>query len=401
MIQTEPLHVAVDVGCRSHRAAIGGLQGILSEFDVDHSPAGFADFFARIEHYRHQEQPVWVAMEGYNGHARPLDRQVQEHGYRLLNVNNLKLARFKEIFPGPAKSDSIDTHRILELLRLQTQVPLAKRVVHEVREIPAANAKLQRLTRRRRQLISEKVRILNRMQSELQAVCPGLVAITRSVASRWFLELLTSRPHLSQIAKLRSATLLKINRVGVKHAAKIREWQPTARFTSEVEWVGPMIIADARRAMALIDEIKGLRKQIDASAAQSTLYQRMSTVPGFGWVSCAELAGEIGDHRRFASEGSLALYIGATNLDNNSGTQHGSKPTRQVNRRAKSALMNAVDHHRRHVTASRLYYEKKCAQGKTHNQSIRALARHIVRVLWSMFLQNRDYELRTESSPAA
>jgi transposase len=340
-------------------------------------------------------------MEGYNGHARPLDRHVQEHGYRLLNVNNLKLARFKEIFPGPAKSDAIDTHRILELLRLQTHVPLAKPVVHEVREIPAVNAKLQRLTRRRRQLISEKVRILNRMQSELQAVCPGLVAITRSVASRWFLELLSCRSHLEQIAKLRLATLRKLNRVGVKHAAMIRQWQPSANFTDDVEWVGPMIIADAKRAMALLDEIKGLRKQIEASAKQSTLYQRMTTVPGFGWVSSAELAGEIGDHRRFASEASLALYTGATNLDNNSGTQRGSKPTQQVNRRAKSALMNAVDHHRRHVTASRVYYEKKCAQGKNHNQSIRALARHMIRVLWSMFVHDRDYELRTESSLAA
>ena len=57
--------------------------------------------------------PVDVAMEGYNGWARPLDGQVQRHGYQLYNVNNLKLARFKEIFPAPAKSDSIDAHKIL------------------------------------------------------------------------------------------------------------------------------------------------------------------------------------------------------------------------------------------------------------------------------------------------
>ena len=42
-------------------------------------------------------------MEGYNGWARPLDQQIQQRGYRLLNVNNLKLARFKEIFPRPGQ----------------------------------------------------------------------------------------------------------------------------------------------------------------------------------------------------------------------------------------------------------------------------------------------------------
>jgi hypothetical protein len=47
--------------------------------------------------------PVAVAMEGFNGHGRPLDRLVRQKGYRLFNVNNLKLARFKEVFPGAAK----------------------------------------------------------------------------------------------------------------------------------------------------------------------------------------------------------------------------------------------------------------------------------------------------------
>ena len=45
-----------------------------------------------------------VAMEGYGGYARPLDGRVLMRGWRLYNVNNLKLARFKEIFPAPAMS---------------------------------------------------------------------------------------------------------------------------------------------------------------------------------------------------------------------------------------------------------------------------------------------------------
>lgn len=160
------------VGCRQHHAAIATAQGrVLAEFDVEHTPAGFEDFFGRIEAHRDGQQPVCVAMEGYNGWARPLDQQVRARGYRLLNVNNLKLARFKELFPGPAKTDGLDTHQMLELLRVQTYVPLAKRIVRGVGEVPEANAKLQRLTRRRRQLISEKVRIVNRMQAELHAVC--------------------------------------------------------------------------------------------------------------------------------------------------------------------------------------------------------------------------------------
>jgi hypothetical protein len=46
------------------------------------------------------------------------------------------------------------------------------------------------------------------------------------------------------------------------------------------------------------------------------------------------------------------------------------------------------------VAVSRAYYEKKRAQGKTHNQAIRALGRQLVRVIWSMLKQHWDYELR-------
>ena len=97
--------VSMDVGCRSHRVAIGLDNGeVLEEFDLAHRPEGFEMFFTRVERYRHRYGgEVSVAMEGYNGWARPLDTLVRSHGYRLFNINNLKLARFKEIFPAESK----------------------------------------------------------------------------------------------------------------------------------------------------------------------------------------------------------------------------------------------------------------------------------------------------------
>jgi len=52
--------------------------------------------------------PVSIGMEGHGGWARPLDEMILGKGWTLLNVNNLKLARYKEIFPSPAKTDAID-----------------------------------------------------------------------------------------------------------------------------------------------------------------------------------------------------------------------------------------------------------------------------------------------------
>ena len=107
------LRVSVDVGYRRHSVAIGLSSGeVLEEFGISHRPEGFEQFFTRIEkHRKEQDCGVAVAMEGFNGCARPLDSMVRRRGYRLYNINNLKLARFKEIFPGAAKSDRIDAPR--------------------------------------------------------------------------------------------------------------------------------------------------------------------------------------------------------------------------------------------------------------------------------------------------
>jgi hypothetical protein len=44
---------------------------------------------------------------------------VRARGWQLFNVNNLKLARFKEIIPAAAKSDRIDSAKTLELVQLR------------------------------------------------------------------------------------------------------------------------------------------------------------------------------------------------------------------------------------------------------------------------------------------
>jgi hypothetical protein len=82
-----------------------------------------------------------------------------------------------------------------------------------------------------------------------------------------------------------------------------------------------------------------------------------------------------------------------SNLENSSGKRQGSKPPRKVNRRAKAAMMTAIDRHRKSVPESQRYYEKKRAQGKTHNQAIRALRRHLCRIIYKMLKEEREYKI--------
>lgn len=394
------IRVAVDVGSIRHRVAIGLPDGkLLDEFDIDHNAAGFGEFFDHIETAESRHHlPVAVAMEGHNGWARPLDGHILRHGYSLYSVNNLKLARFKEIFPAPAKTDAIDARRILELFSLSEHLPLAKAALQEIAPTPVANDRLKRLTRRRKQLVWERARILNRTQSDLQAACPGLLSITGRMDNLWFLNFLTCRDKLTKLAKLRLTSLLAIRGVGKLYASRIRAWQPQAQFAPEVEWVGEMIQQDARRILALGKDIKAMDQKIADLAEQSDLAQSIGSIPGFGKTTMAEIAGEIGTLERFETESGLAIYMGMAPLDNSSGKKNSAKAPRQINTRAKAAMMVAVARHIECAPESRAFYDKKRAEGKKHNQAIRALGRHLVRVIWALGKQGKRYEMRVENS---
>ncbi len=387
------IRVCVDVGCKSHQVAVGLSTGeVIAEFSISHQPDGFRTFFAKLEQLEQQYQcPVRVAMEGYNGWARPLDAMVLARGWQLNNINNLKLARFKEIFPGAAKTDAIDARRGLELFQLKDHLPTAKDVLQVVAEAPRENQILKRLSRRRRRLVNERVRVLNSLQADLQAVCPSLLALTGDAGNSWFLQLLTSTSDLRKLPRLHLKTLRKIPGIGAKYASVVQGWQKQAQFSPEVAWAGEMIQQDAARIIELNSQIKTLEAKMHAATEQSFIASTLATVPGFGPICTAELAGEIGHEARFAKEASLALYLGMATLDNSSGEFRGNKIPRHVNSRAKAAMMIAVDRHRKQVPASQRYYEKKRAEGKGHNQAVRALGRHLCRIIFRMLKDRRAY----------
>lgn len=393
----DSIRVAVDVGSRQHRVAVSDATGhLLDEFSIDHHHLGFSQFFDRVG--RHGAADVRVAMEGFNGWARPLDQAVLARGWRLYNVNNLKLARYKEIFPAPAKTDAIDARRMLELFSLAEQRPLARNALVEIQSASAAQRQLKYLTRRRRILVTERAQRLVRLRVDLQAVCPDLLALTGAVSNRWFLRFLTCRQRLTALPRLQAKTIAALPGVGAKTAPRIRTWQAQATFGPDIDLYDADIVADAQAILELDERLNALNQRIEATAADCPMTQRLCTIPGFGPISAAELSGEIGNLSRFNSEASLALYLGMAPLDRSSGMMQRATLPKCVNTRCQSAMMTCVVRHMRCVEQSRTFYERKRSQGKRHNQAVRALGRHLTRVIWRMLTKQRDYRITAKTT---
>lgn len=245
----QEIRVCMDIGSKCHSVLVGLSTGeVLERFELQHLPETIDNFFKQLDDYkRSYKLPVVIAMEAYNGHARPIDQYALSKGYRLLNVNNHKLAQFKKIFPGPSKTDAIDVQKMFELFHLQCHLPMSKNVLQEVIAWPQVNMKLKRQTRRRRALVEEKKRTLNRMQADIKAISPGLLDITGSADNIWFLRFISAREDIKQLARLRKTSLEKLKGVGEKYRKVIECWQRQASFSDEADWVGEMITRFKRR----------------------------------------------------------------------------------------------------------------------------------------------------------
>jgi transposase len=397
MHQQDKLLVGVDVGSARHKVMIArsGLRDA-ETFSIEHTGQGLRELFARVRNRRRQQEPVWVILEGKGGWARPIDELILQAGYHLISITNLQMARFRQTFAELGKTDSLDVANALRALDLWLRDKQASKLCREVHPVAAANRHLKELARHRSSLLQEKTRIANRLTGKLQAVLPGLIQITGSLLNVWFLNLLSSRKELSRLKGMRVASLLKIEGIGSRRLQLIRQWQQQAVVGRDVEVLGYWIRQDVDRLLQLRRQLKQLQAQIEQLGQSSRLYQLLVTIPGFGWVSCCQLAGEIGRIDRFAKESSLAVYLGCAPLPHQSGkNKHGTRRPRLINQRARNALCQAVGRHRLLVAQSKAYYLKKSKDyGGRYPKAIRALARNLVRIIWSMATHDRPYEIR-------
>ena len=160
----------------------------------------------------------------------------------------------------------------MELFQLSDHLPLAKEVLQEVTGTPKENEILKRLTRRRRRLVNERVRVVNNLQADLQAVCPGLLEITAEASNQWFLNFLSQCRYPAPAGPASKIDVDEDTCGGQKICKRSSRTGRSGRIlVTEVEWVGEMIHEDAQRCLELEEKIKALESKIAEVAKDSKI----------------------------------------------------------------------------------------------------------------------------------
>ena len=394
----------IDVGSESHHITILDEEDhILYNQKVSHKLNEFTESikqFKKIE--RKEKGEISFALEGKNGYSAPLDRILLAKGFTLYNVDNFKLKRFREAFAGEWRDDKRDALMLSKMLKLKEHINSEREKVFIKIEKPSpVTESLKLLSRHQQTLIDEKVRLTNRLSKKLLEVCPQILELGK-LKNKKIIAILTKYPDFSKYKRITVKSLLKIKGIGERQAPFLLKRLNHIEYISGLTDIYKTIILSyAKRILQLQKEIKDIDKKLDEIGEKDKKVNHLKTIPGVATKLASRLIGEIGDIHRFPAEKQLAVYCGIACVDDNSGKVTKAKAVYKANKICKQTLITMAGGSIRLSLQCRAYYLKKRAEGKSHNHTLRCLARQLIKVIYKMLTEDRDYIIKKELKKVA
>ena len=262
-------------------------------------------------------------------------------------------------------------------------------------------SELRLLLGRRRDLITDRSRVIARLREMLLSLFPALERAL-DVNSKGPLILLT---HYQTPAQLRRAGHRRVaaylrNR-SVKGSDKVARKALSAAGSQSVvlpaQEVASGIVAQlAAEVLTLKERIESIDEEIGERFFARPEARILASLPGMGPILGAEFLVCVGDIRAFESADRLAAYAGLVPAARDSGKRVGNRRRmRGGNKALKRIFYQSAFASLRGCAQSRAFYDRKRAEGKRHTQALIALARRRVNVVWAMLRDGTTFEDRS------
>lgn len=346
------------------------------------------------------EEVTW-AVDMITGGAALLLALLAARGQQVLYLSSTMVSRASDGYRGEGKTDARDAAVIAGQARM-------RRGLTPLRVDDELIVELRMLVARRRDLVADRTRTVNRLREQLLALCPALERAL-DVTSTGPLILLTGFQRPAQIRDPGTAGLtawLQARHVRSAGALAARAVRAAASQTTTLpgEQMAAVLTAQlAEGVITLNEQIKATEQLIEDRFHRHELAAMITSMPGIGTVLGAEfLAATGGDMSAFASADHLAAYAGLAPAPRDSGRISGNlhRPRRYhrgLNRVLYTSALISIQHN----PDSRRFYDRKRSEGKLHTQAVLALARRRVNVLWALLRDRRCYQLTPPQAQAA
>ena len=335
--------IGADTHKRNHMlVAVDGQTGaLLGQHEIAAGDAGSLDalrFAAGLD----EVERVWAIEDCRHVSAR-LERALLATGERVIRVPAAMTSQARKVSRQAGKSDPIDARAVaLAVVRdgvesfsvaFTDQHALEIRVLCDYRD----------------QLISDRTRMINRLRWHQVTIAPEIEAQIAQAALKG--------PRICakltrQLARLTPSPQLRVARQLLRRITEI-----------------------GREERELLTELTSL---LDAHAPQ------LLAQPGCGTVTAAILIGHTAGAQRFPTDGHFARHAGTAPIPASSGKTVRHRLHRGGDRQLNRALHIIALSRARTDPETRLYLDRKHAEGKTRLEAIRCPKRHLARLIWRL-----------------
>ncbi|RPE27205.1 transposase IS116/IS110/IS902 family protein [Streptomyces sp. Ag109_O5-1] len=320
----------------------------------------------------------------------------RDTGCQVAYLPGLSMRRIADLYPGEAKTDARDAAVIADAARTMPHTLRSLELTGEI------TAELTVLVGFDQDLAAEATRTSNRIRGLLTQFHPSLERVLGPrldhQAVTWLLERYGSpaalrkagRRRLVEVVRPKAPRMAKRLIDGVFEA--LDEQTVVVPGTGTLDVVIPSL---ARSLGAVHEQRRAAEAQITALLEDHPLSKVLTSLPGVGVRTAAALLVTVGNGTSFPTAAHLASYAGlAPTTKSSAASIHGEHAPRGGNRQLKRAMFLSA-FAALHDPASRTYYDRCRARGKTHTQALLRLARQRINVLFAMLRDGTFYEPRT------
>lgn len=254
--------------------------------------------------------------------------------------------------------------------------------------------------RARGDLVETRVALCNQLRAHLKVVFPGAVGLFSDLDSPISLTFLTRFPTADKAAWLSDKRLgawLAANRYSGRTKTSTlldRLQQAPAGLSGDAgDIAGRTTAAYVATLLTVVDQIRQLDADIAEQLALHPDAHIFTSLPRSGMIRAAKLLVEIGDARgRFPTEASLAALAGACPSTRQSGRHHVVTFRWACNKKLRDAVMDFAQDSRHASPWAAAIYDRHRAAEKSHQHTVRILARAWLRVLWRCWQDGTAYD---------
>lgn len=358
-----------------------------------HDPKAIDDWALSLQQ-RFNNKPIAICLELKAG---PVVYALLKYSFIVLfPIPPKALCKYREAFTqSGAKDDPTDA--FLQLDYLFKHPKALKPLIPDNKQTRI----LQRLVEDRRALIGDKVRLTNRITVALKSYYPQALQWFDDIDTQIFCDFIQQWPTLKQAKRAQKTTLesfFKAHRcvrpaVIEKRIKAIKEAVP---LTEDEGVIIPFERLVCARVLQLIQVLKTIH-EYDLDIAQRfrkhTEYEIFASLPGAGPVYGPRLLAAFGTKReRFNSADEVNRLSGVAPVLKRSGKSSWTHWRYACPKFLRQTFVEWANQTIRYSFWARAFYDKKRAQGKSHQATLRALAFKWIRIVFSCWKNRTPYD---------